>query len=115
MKPVKLKEAWVKSEVKKIFKKHGIWFFMPAMGTYGTSGIPDFIACLGGLFLAVEAKVASNKPTELQALQIGRINYAGGIAVIVNENRLDALNAYIEETRSAKPLSPLALTILCYP
>jgi len=57
------------------WKEHG--------GMYGTAGIPDIIACIGGRFIAFEVKVPTGKLTKLQEITIGKINTAGGIAVKV--------------------------------
>ena len=57
------------------WKEHG--------GMYGTAGIPDIIACIGGKFVAFEVKVAGGKPTKLQEAAIRKINEASGIAEVV--------------------------------
>jgi len=54
------------------FKEHG--------GPYGTSGVPDIIACYKGRFLGLEAKLPGGRLTELQKRSISKINRAGGIA-----------------------------------
>jgi hypothetical protein len=54
------------------FKEHG--------GPYGTSGVPDIIACYKGRFLGLEAKLPGGRLTELQKRAIAKINRAGGIA-----------------------------------
>ena len=53
------------------FKEHG--------GPYGTSGMPDIIACYKGRFLGLEAKLPGGRLTELQKRAIEKINRAGGI------------------------------------
>ena len=59
-------EAKVKANIKKILQLHGVYYAMP-MGTgYGNSGVPDFLCCLNGKFLAVEAKANGGIPTALQ-------------------------------------------------
>lgn len=47
---------------------------------YGTAGIPDIIACIGGKFFAFEAKQPSGKLTRLQELTLAKIQAAGGAA-----------------------------------
>ena len=49
-------------------------------GMYGTAGIPDIIACVGGRFCAFEVKQPSGKLTRLQESTLGRIRAAGGVA-----------------------------------
>ena len=57
------------------WKEHG--------GMYGTAGIPDIIACIGGRFFAFEVKTADGKPTKLQEATIRKILAAGGTALVV--------------------------------
>lgn len=49
-------------------------------GMYGTAGIPDIIACVGGRFCAFEVKQPSGKLTRLQENTLGKIRAAGGVA-----------------------------------
>ena len=90
-----MKEADVKKAVKLIFKKHHVWYFCPAMGQYGRAGIPDFIACCRGGLFAVETKLGKEKPTPLQEMEIDRINAAGGMAVCINEDKLEMLEKLV--------------------
>lgn len=57
------------------WKEHG--------GMYGTAGIPDIIACIGGRFYGFEVKTDKGSPTRLQEAVIGKIRKAGGIAAVV--------------------------------
>jgi len=50
---------------------------------YGTAGIPDIIACIGGKFYGFEVKTERGKPTALQEVTMRKIQAAGGIAVVV--------------------------------
>lgn len=95
MKPPVIKEAWVKDKVREILKRHGAYYFMPQSGPFGKSGIPDFIICFHGRFIAVETKANGNRPTELQKIEIDRINTAEGIAIVITENNLNALDALL--------------------
>lgn len=73
------------------WKEHG--------GMYGTAGIPDVIVCYKGRFIALEAKVGSNKPTKLQAATIEQIKAAGGKAAVVYN--VEDVKTVIEETEDA--------------
>jgi hypothetical protein len=82
-------EAKVKEKIKKILKEHGAWYAMP-MGTgYGNSGVPDFLVCLNGNFLAIEAKAGKGVPTALQEKNLRDIDKAGGWTLVVNELSLE--------------------------
>jgi pantoate kinase len=89
-------EAKVKEKIKKILKEHDVYFAMP-MGTgYGNSGVPDFLCCVNGRFLAIEAKAGKGIPTALQEKNMRDIKAAGGMAVVINEDDLDWLKVVIK-------------------
>jgi pantoate kinase len=88
-------EAKVKAKIKDLLKAHNVYYAMPIGTGYGNSGVPDFLCCVNGQFLAIEAKAGNNKPTALQEKNIRDIRNAGGIAMVVNED-LDDLKAIIE-------------------
>jgi len=57
------------------WKEHG--------GQFGTAGLPDIIACVGGQFVAFEVKAEKGKTTVLQEVTLRRIRAAGGTADVV--------------------------------
>ena len=65
-------------------------------GMYGTSGIPDIIACVEGRFFAFEVKTATGKATLLQEATIRKILAAGGTAAVVRS--ADEVRAIIHST-----------------
>ncbi len=82
-------EGKVKAAVKRYLKERGIWFCMP-MGTgFGSSGVPDFLCCAGGRFVAIETKAPGKRKntTALQDQQIAAINATGGTAVVIDDVR----------------------------
>jgi pantoate kinase len=94
-------EKLVKEKIKKILKEHGAWYAMP-MGTgYGNSGVPDFLCCVNGKFLAIEAKAGKGIPTALQEKNMRDIEKAGGRALVVNEKTLElgTLEAVLENMK----------------
>ena len=78
-------EGKVKDAVKKILKSLNIYYFMPATGGYGRSGVPDIVCCVKGLFVAIECKAGKNKPTALQERELRLIHEAGGYSLLINE------------------------------
>lgn len=84
-------EKHVKEDVKEIFKDFGVWYFMPIGGAFTATGIPDFIACFHGRFIAVETKFGNNKLSAWQARVIGLIKDAGGLALVINEDNIPDL------------------------
>lgn len=84
-------EAKVKKRIKEVLHELGAWYAMP-MGTgYGRSGVPDFLVCLDGVFIAIEAKAGKGTTTALQERELKRIGEAGGVALVVYEDGLDTL------------------------
>jgi Holliday junction resolvase len=90
-------EAKVKSRAKEILDKLGAYYFMPATGGYGRSGIPDIVGCLNGVFFAIECKAGKGIPTALQEREINKIRNAGGHAWLVNENNVNELFELMSE------------------
>lgn len=81
-------EGRVKRTVTNQLKALGAYYFFPATGGYGRSGVPDIIGCLHGKFFGIECKAGKNKPTALQEKNLSDINTAGGVALVVNEENM---------------------------
>lgn len=82
-------EGRVKNAVKKLLVQLGIYYFMPVGGPYSIHGIPDFICCWHGWFIAIECKAPGKEKTLTanQDRQVNAINAAGGIALVVCDVR----------------------------
>lgn len=78
-------EAKVKKKVVDILKAAGAYYFFPATGGFGRSGVPDIIVCFKGRFIGIECKAGDNTPTALQENELKKIQDAGGNAFVVNE------------------------------
>jgi pantoate kinase len=88
-------EAKVKAKIKKILKDHNVYFAMPIGTGYGSSGVPDFLCCVNGHFLAIEAKAGKGTTTALQDKNIREIKESGGMAVVIAEEQLEL--GYLEQ------------------
>lgn len=86
-------ESKVKAKIKDILKAQNVYYAMPIGTGYGNSGIPDFLCCVNGHFLGIEAKAGKGTTTALQDKNIQQIKDAGGTATVVNEDTL----AYLEQ------------------
>ncbi|MFZ8974102.1 MAG: hypothetical protein ACO2ZD_08400 [Pseudomonadales bacterium] len=84
-------EGKVKKKVVDILKAAGAYYFFPATGGFGRSGVPDIFVCFKGRFMGIECKAGDNTPTALQQRELMRIIDAGGSAFVVNEESLNAL------------------------
>jgi hypothetical protein len=91
-------EKKVKRKIVKILKDRGAYYFYPVTGGYGASGVPDIVACYCGVFLGIEAKAdrKKNPPTKLQEKNLNEIDLAGGIALVIDDNNIDALVEALE-------------------
>lgn len=89
-------EGKVKAAVKKLLDSYGAYYFMPATGGFGKSGVPDIVGCYKGEFFAVECKAGNNKPTALQEKQMEKIRAADGTALVINEDNLEELELWLK-------------------
>lgn len=89
-------EKLVKNKIKVILQDGGVYYAMPIGSGYGNAGVPDFLACVNGRFLAVEAKAGKGKTTALQDTHLEKIKTAGGVSMVVNELNLDQLKETIK-------------------
>ena len=86
-------EAKVKKKVVDVIKKNNAYYFFPATGGYGRSGVPDIVCCYRGHFVAIECKAGTNKPTPLQEAEMAKISQAQGFVRVVNETNIDDVQA----------------------
>ena len=78
-------EALVKKQIAARLNslKPSVWFFCPAMGAFGFSGVPDFVGVYKGKFFAIEAKADGKNPTKLQEMCMSMIIAAGGHSMVI--------------------------------
>ena len=96
-------EAKVKTKIKAVLKEEGVYYAMPIGTGWGNSGVPDFLCCVNGRFLGIEAKANGNKPTELQKKNLMDIELSGGYTAVINENASD-LQYLVELIKQLKEL-----------
>ena len=90
-------EAKVKAKIKAILKAHNVYYAMP-MGTgYGNSGVPDFLCCIKGKFLAIEAKAGKGTTTALQEKNLQSIRESGGLTAVIYETNIADLEKFVRE------------------
>ena len=58
-------EKKVKQTIAKVLKEMGAYYFFPATGGYGRSGVPDIVGCYEGKFFGIECKAGNNTTTAL--------------------------------------------------
>lgn len=89
-------EKKVKDKVRKILDELGAYYFFPATGGYGRSGVPDVVGCHRGVFFGIECKAGKGTTTALQDRELQRIRDVGGIALVVNENNIEEVKSTLE-------------------
>ena len=92
-------EAKVKAKIKTILKEHGVYYAMPVGTGFGNSGVPDFLCCVGGRFVAIEAKAGKGTTTALQEKNMREIAASGGVSFVINEENVAKLPALLEKLR----------------
>ena len=87
------------------------WYFKHWGGGYAKSGIPDIIACICGVMFGIELKASNGHATDLQKLNISRINEAGGIGVILYPSGFDDFKNIVEEVIRCSGVIPELILI----
>ena len=95
-------ESLVKKKIHAILKERGAYAVNYIGGISANNGTPDILACLNGRFIAIEAKAGKNKPTDLQTLNLKRIDDAGGLAFVINETNLSVLEVMLDDPTHAR-------------
>ena len=89
-------EKKVKKKVTKQLDELGCYWFYPATGGYGRSGVPDIVGCYKGRFFGFECKAGGNAPTPLQEKNLYHILVNGGISEVINEDNMNDIKAILE-------------------
>lgn len=89
-------EGRVKRAIRKVLDQvRGLYVFMPVPSGFGKSSL-DYVLCVGGVFIAIEAKAPGKKLTPRQKAIKRQIERAGGTVFVI-------------DNESFEPGSPLAL------
>lgn len=100
--PAMRKEADVKRRIQAALKRHGAWFTMPHQAGFSQAGVPDFLVCIGGRFLGIEAKFGGNAPTAHQKRQLLSIRQAGGLSIVINDANVGQLESLLLAIKEGK-------------
>lgn len=81
-----------KNKITPWLKKQNIYYFKPRGGAYSSQrGVPDYILCVGGCFIGMEAKTDKGKLSALQELEAEKIQAAGGFPITVRPSNWDVV------------------------
>jgi hypothetical protein len=92
-------EGKVKDAIVKILKSEDVWYYRHANFGVGRGGVPDFLCCINGRFLAIEAKAAHGVVTANQLDELNAIHACGGRYIVVGPDKLLELRAKITQIR----------------
>lgn len=92
----------VKKRVNKLLTEHHWFWWSVPMNGFGKTGIADKAALRDGVFIAIECKFGSNKPTPLQKAYLQSIMSHGGMAFVVNEKNIARLEEWLSAFDRAK-------------
>lgn len=70
-------EAKVKRVVTKHLKSIGAYYFFPATGGYGKSGVPDIVGCFDSKFLPLNAKLVRTNQHRCSGKTLLRLRIVG--------------------------------------
>lgn len=84
-------EGKVKEKIKAILNELDIYWFCPRGTAFGRAGVPDFICCMEGAFVAIEAKAGANTPTALQRKELNSIVEHNGFSFVIYDHTVQYL------------------------
>ena len=97
------KEEPVKDRIKKVLRQRGAYFRMPPANGYGKAGDFDFVCCVNGRFLGIEAKRDANEqPTQLQTDNAEAVLRAGGTVLLIHKDNVDIVGPMVDYLRQHK-------------
>lgn len=80
-------------------KDNGIWYVKYFANRNTKAGIPDILACVNGVFVAIEVKASNGRVSELQKHQIMEIRKSGGYAIVTYPDDFDLLKMRLLELK----------------
>jgi hypothetical protein len=95
---VKKEKDFCKNKVTPWIRANKIYFFKPRGGPYSSRpGVPDYILCINGRFIGLEAKTDKGRLTQHQQMEREAIKQAGGAHFVVRpENWGDVKTELLE-------------------
>ena len=73
------------------------WYSKIWVGGFQKAGIPDILACVNGIFVAVELKAERGRLSQIQKLNLQKIDKSGGIAVVLYPSGFEDFKKLIKE------------------
>ena len=79
------RESTIVNAIKRCLTKrrNHCWFIKTQSGAYGgRAGMPDFLVCYRGRFVAIEAKRPGGTLSQVQKLELSRLGRAGAVVLV---------------------------------
>lgn len=96
-------EGKVKKAVRERLNQYNPYYFMPATGGFGKSGVADIVCCINGFFVAIECKKDRHAmPTALQTKNAFDVARAGGVAILIHDENLDYVDSVCKSLMSSR-------------
>ena len=97
-----MKEKSFENKVKDFLKDEGAWFVKYWSGTSSTGkkftkdGITDILACVNGWFFGIELKAPTGKPSDLQLVNLKKIDDAEGFGILLYPKDFDIFKELVQ-------------------
>ena len=82
-------ETQFKTKVQRFLDEVGAWHVKFMGNQFTKAGVPDLLVCIRGQFWGIELKTDVGRVSDLQRLQLGKIEKAGGRAIILRPRDFD--------------------------
>jgi hypothetical protein len=115
-KPKRTLETPVKDDIRAILREKKVWFRMIPANGYGVAGNFDFVCCVDGAFLGIEAKRdEKEKPTQLQHENAIEARNAKGVTLLIHKGNVALVAAVIDVMRARMRLVQHAYDLSVWP
>jgi hypothetical protein len=84
-------EGKVKHAIKQVLEELGIYYHMPVQNGMGKRSL-DFICCVGGHYVGIEAKAPGKHPTRMQEKLMVAIINSGGTCFTIDGTETQGLH-----------------------
>lgn len=90
-------ETPVKEQIRNALNGRGVYFRMPPANGYGKAGDFDFVCCIRGQFLGIEAKRdEKEEPTTLQHDNADKARLAGGVVLLIHKGNVGLVTQTVD-------------------
>lgn len=83
------------NRIKEFLKSQNCYYVKYFGCGFTKAGVPDLLCCVNGRFVAIEVKAEHGRVSELQRVNIERINKCGGVALVVKPSNFEELKQII--------------------